>query len=264
MELRRLRRESGRTVEDVHQELEISQPKLSRIESGRQEIPQRDLIALLTIYGAPERIRELTELRRVAREPGWFQEYGVENGTYVDFESGASAVKSFDPLLIPGLLQIEPYAREVIRAHTFDTDDVEGYVNMRLERRKLLDADHAPKVWSVIGEAAVRTVVKSRDVMARQLEHLLTLSQHPRVTIQLLPFDSGAHPAMDGGFSILEFSDAEDMTLVYVDRATGSTWAERPGEVERATMTFGHMLASASSPDESARAIQKIMMELRE
>jgi hypothetical protein len=100
--------------------------------------------------------------------------------------------------------------------------------------------------------------------MAKQLEHLLALGAHPRVTIQLMPFEAGPHPGMSGSFSILEFADIEDSTLVYVDQPTGATWAERPTEVERATIAFGHLLANASSVDDSAQAIQKIMMEMRE
>ncbi|HEY3506804.1 MAG TPA: DUF5753 domain-containing protein [Actinocatenispora sp.] len=173
-------------------------------------------------------------------------------------------VKTYDPLLVPGLFQTDDYARAVIRAHNpdWDREEIERKVELRLQRTRLLDDTSGPKIWAIIGEAALRTSVGSADTMVRQLLHLLAMADHPRATVQVLPFSAGAHAGMEGCFAVLEYADLEDSTVAYMDRPAGSSWVEKPNEVDRVSLVFNHIQAAASPVDESAETIRKILSEM--
>ena len=205
-ELRRLRTERGLTIDAV-QELskgDIKTPNLSRWETGERNVRPTDVRLLLDIYevGGEEREALLT-LARQAKERGWWQSYGTAVPSwfqfYVGLESEASAIREYSAELVPGLLQTADYYRAFLGTAPGDPRITGKEVDVRTARQERLTSDDdPPELWVVLNEAVIRRNVGGSAVMRAQLEHLAELAALPRVTIQVLPFGAGVHPAMDG------------------------------------------------------------------
>ncbi|GAB3584559.1 helix-turn-helix transcriptional regulator [Amycolatopsis endophytica] len=258
-ELRRLRETADLTIDEVAEKLECSASKISRIETGHVGVTPRDARDMLELYGQAGDEREaLVQLAREARKPGWWQAYKeVFTGTFVGLEADASSLRAFQALLVPGLLQTEPYARAVIRAMRPDADesDIQRRVAARTARQELLTDPNPPEYWAVIDEAVLHRVVGGPEVMAHQSDRLLTMAQLPHVTIQVVPFGTGAHPGMEGPFLILGFPEQADPDVVYVDSTSGGFFLELPPDVRRYILMFDHLRATALKPDDSVDVI---------
>ncbi|WP_435062286.1 helix-turn-helix domain-containing protein [Amycolatopsis thermoflava] len=258
-ELRRLREAADLTIDEVAEKLECSASKISRIETGHVGVTPRDARDMLELYGMTGDEREaLVQLAREARKPGWWQAYKeVFTGTFVGLEADASSLRAFQALLVPGLLQTEPYARAVIRAMRPDADesDIQRRVAARTARQQLLTDPNPPEYWAVIDEAVLHRVVGGPEVMAHQAERLLTVAQLSHVTIQVVPFGAGAHPGMEGPFLILGFPEQADPDVVYVDSTSGGFFLELPPDVRRYILMFDHLRATALKPDDSVEVI---------
>ncbi|WP_236788498.1 helix-turn-helix transcriptional regulator [Amycolatopsis sp. GM8] len=254
-ELRRLREAADLTIDEVGEKLECSASKVSRIETGHVGVTPRDARDMLELYGLTGDEREaLVQLAREARKPGWWHAYKeVFTGTFVGLEADASSMRAFQALLVPGLLQTEPYAREVIRAMRPDSDEseTEKRVAARLARQQLLTDPTPPDYWAVIDEAVLHRVVGGPEVMLKQTKRLLEVGQSPHVTIQVVPFTAGAHPGMEGPFVILGFPEQADQDVVYVDSTPSGFFLELPPDVRRYSLMFDHLRAAALSPDDS-------------
>jgi transcriptional regulator with XRE-family HTH domain len=229
-ELVRLRKEKGLTQEQVAQDLEWSASKLIRVEGGRSQVSKVDLEALLTQYGVTsESTRErLQLLNRGARAEAWWDEYrsfaSPSFVSYVGFETGATFIRQFQPGLVPDLLQTAEYAEAVI-ADSPDAVHAHALVPLRLKRQlELAQRDPRPRQHYVVDEAAIRRqvgVAKSPDIMRDQLLRLADRAERDDlVTIQVLPFDAGAHRGPYVPFTVLEF-DGELPDLLYVDIGRG-------------------------------------------
>ncbi|MEV7908127.1 DUF5753 domain-containing protein, partial [Streptomyces anulatus] len=140
---------------------------------------------------------------------------------------------------------------------------IERRVEARLARQAILGRDAPPQLLAVIDEAALRRLVGGTDVMRAQLEHIAKLSERPNVTIQVLPLSAGAHAAIMGGFVILDFASPQDPSLVYLETATDGLYLERPEELHRYTVIYGHAQAMALSPDESVRFVESVIEQMR-
>ncbi|OXM64432.1 MULTISPECIES: helix-turn-helix domain-containing protein [Amycolatopsis] len=258
-ELRRLREAADLTIDEVAEKLECSASKISRIETGHVGVTPRDARDMLELYGMTGDEREaLVQLAREARKPGWWQAYKeVFTGTFVGLEADASSLRAFQALLVPGLLQTEPYARAVIRAMRPDAgeSDIQRRVAARTARQQLLTDPNPPEYWAVIDEAVLHRVVGGPEVMAHQAERLLAVAQLPHVTIQVVPFGAGAHPGMEGPFLILGFPEQADPDVVYVDSTSGGFFLELPPDVRRYILMFDHLRATALKPDDSVEVI---------
>jgi Domain of unknown function (DUF5753) len=97
----------------------------------------------------------------------------------------------------------------------------------------------------------VRRLVGGRQVMRAQLDRLREAASRPNITIQVIPFDAGSHPGMDGSFIVLEFPDPADQSIVYTESAAGSLFLEEEAEIRRYILMFEHLRAAALRPDES-------------
>jgi transcriptional regulator with XRE-family HTH domain len=258
-ELRRLREAADLTIDEVGEKLECSASKISRIETGHVGVTPRDVRDMLELYGVLGDDREaLVQLSREARTRGWWHAYSeVFTGAFVGLEADASSLRAFQALLVPGLLQTEEYARAVIRAMRPDADDaeVERRVVARLARQRLLTDVSPPEYWAVIDEAVLHRSVGGPEVMAAQLRRLLESAALPHVTIQVVPFGTGAHPGMEGPFVILGFPEQADPDVVYVDSTTSGAYLEMPADVRRYALMFDHLRAAALKPDDSVDLI---------
>lgn len=242
-ELRRLRDQSGLSISDVAEKLDWQASRISRIETRQLGITPSDLRKLLDLYGVEEEAyrSRLAELARRAGQRGWWQQayprhiISAVYGDVIAVEQEAAAIRSYQPEVVPGLLQTPGYARAVIRAgHKGDLGaEIDSRVEVRLERQHVLTrADPPPpRLHVVLNEAVLRRRVGGPDVMRGQIEHLLAEPERANVTIQVLPFESGAHPAMAGPFVLMTFLDPGDLGVVHLENATGGLFLETPEEL---------------------------------
>ncbi|GAB3810328.1 helix-turn-helix domain-containing protein [Micromonospora zhanjiangensis] len=262
-ELARLRNRAGLTAEDVARSLDWHRTKVIRIENGHSRLMRKDMQTLFDLYGTSDEEREsLTALARQAHQKGWWSAYGdVLPDNYLGFEAEASSISTFESLYVPGLLQTEDYARAIIRAgrDTADDDEVDRRVAARLARKALLVRSAPPALWVVLDEAVVRRLVGGPSVMRGQLARLAEACRLPMVELQVLPFAAGAHAAMGGPFTILDYADAAlDPAIVYVDNDTSTMLLEDEKQVLRYRLMFDHLRAKALDPDRSADFLAEV------
>jgi hypothetical protein len=131
-----------------------------------------------------------------------------------------------------------------------------------MSRQRIFARDDRPRLWAVVDEAAIRRVVGGPDIMRGQLQNLVEAAEQGKTTIQVVPFRSGAHSGTTGPFSILEFPEANDPSVVYVETLAGDIYLEQPAGVERYTIAFDRLLAVALSPDDSVGLIEQTASEL--
>jgi transcriptional regulator with XRE-family HTH domain len=213
VELRRARTRASLTQKDVAQALDWSPSKVIRIESGQVAISTTDLKALLAEYRVRDDavIADLVDLARNSKKQPWSQYKDVlspDDQAYFGYESAASIVRQFEPLLVPGLLQTEEYTRALLAdAFDYPQRQLDRLVEARKERQELLIRDDAPEVFCIVDEAVTRRQVGGAEVMRNQLQRLLSLAELPLVTLQVMPFDAGAYQGLQGPFVLLEFSE---------------------------------------------------------
>lgn len=264
-ELRRLRSTAGLTREHVTEKTGINTATLYRVEKARARPQKRTLLALLDLYEATEAQRaNLLAIQGSSADQGWLRPYHSElfegYATYIAFEAEARTVRNYESLFIPGLAQTEPYARAVIRGvlPAASHKGVEQRVQARMERQALLTKDDPLQLWAIVDEAAIRRTVGSREVMLEQVRHLLRLMDEPHITLQVIPFDKGAHAGMSGSFVHMDFPDPADPELVYVDTSVGDIFPESEEEIRRYKSMFEHLQAVALGPNDSADLLAKV------
>jgi transcriptional regulator with XRE-family HTH domain len=260
-ELRRLREQRSMTIEQVAVSSggDWTASAISRWETGDRRIRPVDLRALLDIYDVQGSERDvLLTLAREARARGWWQSYSSDAVPewfqfYLGLEAEASTIHEYGSELVPGLLQTDGYYRAYMSAAPAagDAQAIERKLAVRSERQERLTGDDAPEVWAVLNEAVIRREVGGTDVMRHQLEHIAELAERSHINVQVLRFGSGAHPAMDGSFSVVSFPEAADPDVIYLESQTGSLYLEKEPEVERYRAMFSHLTASALGPEES-------------
>jgi transcriptional regulator with XRE-family HTH domain len=258
-----LRQAANLTGDQVAEALMCSSGKISHIETARYKINPRDVRDLLALYGVTDgRADELLTLAKRAQETGWWQNYKdvlrKHFAVSVGLEADASAVRTYEPLLIPGLLQTEDYARIAIRDGgplSLTDDDLDRQVEARMTRQQRLVGDKPLHLWAVLDESALRRPVGGPDVMHAQLKRLIELIKRPNITIQVLPIAVGVHPGVAGSFFIIEFPEAADSDVVYVDAVAGELYLEKPDEVRMCKLVFDRLCAVALPPTESRKVV---------
>lgn len=265
-ELRVLRKGLGFTAEQVAKEIACSPSRISRIESGEIRIRPGDVHELLDVYGATDEVRrELVALARHLKDEGWWHPYGDVLSrrylTYIAMEAEAKAQRSFEPIVIPGLLQTEGYARAVIevgRERPAEPETVEKLVAVRNIRQRLLVREQPLELSVVVDEACLRRVIGGPGAMRAQLAHLSTMASRPNVTIRVLPALCGTHPSLAGSFAILDFSDPGDRSIGYTETTVGDLCIDDEREVEALTMVFDRLRDQALAPEESIDLIGQV------
>jgi transcriptional regulator with XRE-family HTH domain len=259
--LRALRTERGMTVEQVATKLLCSPSKVSRMETGQRGATARDLRDLCELYEVsdPDERARMTRLAIEGKQQGWWQSYGLDYATYVGLEAAAATIKDYDSAVVPGLLQTPDYTRARHEGATprLDPDEIERRVEVTLTRQLLLAQDHSPHFWSILDEAVLHRAVGGPAVMKAQLERLIEASKQPPITIQVIPYDVGAHPALDSIFTIVEFHEGLP-GVVYVEGLVGSIYLERADDLDRYQQVFERLSKLALSPAGSIALIQKV------
>ncbi|MFI8813592.1 MULTISPECIES: helix-turn-helix domain-containing protein [unclassified Streptomyces] len=265
-ELRRLRAAAGLTREEVTESTGINGATLYRIEKARARPQKRTLLALLQAYGASETQRvDLLAVQSGSHDQGWLRPYHSElpeeYTAYIGFESEARTVRNYESLFIPGIAQTDAYARAVIKGvlPTASHTEVEQRVQARIERQELLAKNGPLELWAIMDEAAIRRTVGGRDVMRTQIRHLLTLMEEPHITLQVIPFGTGAHAGMTGSFVHMDFPDVQDPELVYLDTPAGDLFLESEAEIRRYKSMFEHLQAVALGPSDTAGLLASVV-----
>ncbi|MEV6182624.1 helix-turn-helix domain-containing protein [Streptomyces sp. NPDC052016] len=265
-ELRALRARVGLTSGQAARLVGWHQSKVSRIETGTSGTKPADVRLLLDAYGVTDpQLRELMLALAGSVESGgrdhWVHAYrGVLPPAYRDFislESQATAMRTLETTVVPGLLQTPEYARAVTRAAVegVDEEQVDTLVEVRLARQDVLRVRPPLELNAVLDEAVLRREVGGPEVMARQLERLMEAARLPQVTLRVLPFTAGAHIGVTGSFVIFSFSSTSDLDVVVLDHLTSSLYLERKEDLQAYTEAFNALRAHALSPADTLEYI---------
>ncbi|MFR9673589.1 helix-turn-helix domain-containing protein [Streptomyces sp. TR06-5] len=268
-ELRRLRELRGMTAEEVADRLLVSQSKISRLENGRRSISQRDVRDLCGVYEVEDRriVDSLMQMAKESRQQGWWHAFGdIPYSVYIGLETDAASLRVYEPQVVPGLLQTRAYAEAVVAGALPEAsaEDVEKRVQVRMRRQdRIGEAVQPLRLWAVLDEAALRRAVGGPRTMAEQLEHLVALSRLPHLTVQVMPFSMGAHPGVNGQYAILEFPEATDSTVVYLEGVTSDLYLEKANDVQSYSVMYEHLRAQALNADQTRAFIEDVAEEYR-
>jgi transcriptional regulator with XRE-family HTH domain len=269
-ELRRYRESAGLTIEQVAEHIGCSTSKISRLETGQIGSSPHDVREILALFSVGEAtVGELVEVAKETRQRGWWQRQGtVLTSEFVAFEQAASLIRSYEAQCVPGLLQIEEYARHLLvggggdlLAGAGDLAHIESRLRVRMRRSALLSQDEPLQFWCVVDEVALLRPVGGAIVMRRQIDHLVAMSEMDNVTLQILPLRVGAHPGMEGSFAVLRFTHQSDPDVVYVTTATGGSFHEKPEQVARHLQVFELLTSIALTPEDSIRFMLSMRKE---
>jgi transcriptional regulator with XRE-family HTH domain len=264
MRLRELRNGLGLTVEEVAEQLLCSATKISRLETGTRRASLRDVRDLCGIYGVTDQAEadELMRLASRAREPGWWTKYDEPIlSPYIGLEQEAVAITSFSMYVVPALLQTSDYARAIIKGieRRMDSDVLDQRVEARLRRQELLEQETPPRYRALLDEAVLHRQVGGAAVMQAQLDKILKCGAEERATIQVLPFNAGAHASTDSNFIVLEFGESSrQRPVVFVEGLFSNRYQERPIEIERYREALEYLRDAALSPRDSTSLITEI------
>jgi transcriptional regulator with XRE-family HTH domain len=276
-ELRRLREDASKTLDEVADVLECSRAKVSRLELAQVGAHPRDVEAMLTFYGVdPDTRAELVQLAREARLKGWWwhdfrdldEDSGLKQVAFVDNETAATFIRTYQAQVVFGLFQQEAYARAVLGAIRLDlpAKEIDRHVSLRMKRQELLDQG-PPELSVVLDEAILHRHIGGPGTMRKQLKHLVEIADHPKVKLQVLPYTAGAHAALDGSFMILGFSElgslgVTDKDMVSLEHTLSDQYLREPSAVDRYVRLFEAVSESAYGTKESQAFIAKVSKEL--
>jgi transcriptional regulator with XRE-family HTH domain len=257
--LRELRTASGLTVEQVAEKLFCSPSKISRLETGHRGVSKRDIRDLCELYrvDAAERYY-LAMLVEEGARPAWWQPYDLPYATYVGLESAAIMISDFEPGVFPGLLQTPSYARAIHEGALprLSPEVIDQRIEVRRTRQQVLMRDEPPRLSAIIDEAVLHRGVGGPEVMAEQLAYVIEVSRRDNITVQVLPYSAGAHPALDSTFILLEFAPPVP-SVVYVEGLVGQIYLERAQDVERYRHIYSHLAAIGMNSQKSVELMAK-------
>jgi transcriptional regulator with XRE-family HTH domain len=256
-ELRRWRTAAGLSQEQLGRKVGYSGAQVGKVETG-ERAPSQDF-AEGCDRALPEASGLFLRLYQLARRwdggyPSWFTEW-------VEAERRATTLRTWQPLLIPGLIQTPDYARALFlawRSAAID-EEIDQLVSARIERQSIFQRAEPPSLWAVIDEGVLRRCVGSEKTMRDQLLHLMTVSERSKITVQVIPAEVGAHVGLLGGFSIASFENAPG--IVYMESPDQGQTTEKPSAVAKISETFDMLRAEALPRGASRDLIWKVVEE---
>ncbi|MGH3826791.1 MAG: helix-turn-helix domain-containing protein [Pseudonocardiaceae bacterium] len=269
-QLRRLREARGITREAAGEAIRASHAKISRLELGRVGFKTRDVTDLLTLYDVTEQHERDTFLRLAQRanEPGWWRDYGDALSswfeTYLGLEQASSAIRTYEVQFVPGLLQTEDNARAIIglcQVHG-STRDIDRRVALRMARRDLLTQPEAPDYLAVVDEAALRRPWGTAQARRAQLHHLIEVAELPNITLQVVPFSAGTHPAAGGPFTILHFAEPDITDIVYLEQLTSAVYLDKKHDADNYLTIMNQLRIKSYSPTDTITFLTQISKEM--
>jgi hypothetical protein len=254
-QLRTLRVAAHVTVARTALELGCGEGKVRHMENGRNVPSKSDLTVMIALYGAKPQVHEsLEELRKAATRRGWWSSYRLPSWlhNYVGLEADATLIRNFEVEIIPGLLQIEPYARDmhVLGTKVLDPEDMERKVAARLRRQERLTGENPAMYHAIVSEAALHRL-KGTKYASTQYQYLLDMARKPNITLAVLPFSKRLHPGMAGGFLLLDFPPGISAPVAYYDHVTGGQLLHDTEDVTRLSEVYEALTSLALSADET-------------
>jgi transcriptional regulator with XRE-family HTH domain len=263
--LRRLRERAGLTQVETGRLLEYSDSKISRVEAG--QLPDfHAMCAMLDLYGLTvSQWEPLKEQWRIAKQPGWWASYKLEDQGYISMEDEAVSVREYQPSFIPGLLQTEEYARAFFNRSFMlrSRQTIENQIVVRIRRQdRLTDKDNPLEFIAIIQEGVLRRYNGDPAVHRAQLRRIIERVGLPNVTVQVLREAQGVHDGLSGSMIVLNFPDKEDDDVVYLENALGANHTDNTAEVTAAKMRLDHLARLALDPAQSIEFIEQVAAEL--
>ncbi|MFD7337646.1 helix-turn-helix domain-containing protein [Streptomyces violascens] len=268
--LQDLRERAGLRREEAAKVLRVAPATVRRMEMAEVSLKIPYVVLLLKAYGIDDGEAEgFIALAEEANKPGWWQRFHDILpdwfSMYVSLEGAASLIRSYEPHFVPGLLQTEEYARQVMRSGALGATseaDIDRHVALRMERQSLLTRKDAPRLWVVMDETVVRRPVGSAQVMRDQIDRLLQASTLPNVTVQLAEFATGHHPGTYGPFVLFRFAVPELPDMVYSEYLTGAVYLDARPEVATHLEVMDRMAAQAATAQRTKEILKDLRKEL--
>ncbi|MEV0484133.1 helix-turn-helix transcriptional regulator [Streptomyces sp. NPDC050508] len=253
-ELRHAREKAGLSQTELGQMLFVSGTFIGQLEAGTRRMHLEYAVVLDEVLGTDDFFTRNCDAAAQSRYPEHFAEA-------VEAEAVSTAIRQYEAMLIPGLLQTRDYARAVFRAYrpTATDEDVDELVATRVDRARVLKHPTKPLLWAVLDEAVLRRETGGRKVMAAALRHVTGLIHQRRIIVQVLPFNAGGHASMEGSMKLMEFDDAPP--LAYFDSVGTGRLEDDPATVARHRITFEFLAASALSPEDSLALIESVAQD---
>jgi transcriptional regulator with XRE-family HTH domain len=274
-ELRRLRASTGKTAQDVAKVLGWSKAKISRYELAQGGLKPDDVARLVEFYGVQGSQRDqLLALAEEATHKGWWEAYSdvLTEGhlAFIGLEAEATSILEWQINVIPGLLQTEQYAREVLSGYhevaTISPRAIQRRLETRLTRQQLLTRDDPLEYVALVDESVLYRRRGDRSVMHAQLQRLANIAELPNVTIQVVPL-RGNHGLAVDSFAILQFGKAHETTLndvVSLEHLKGELYVEGDTDTYQFRLAFSHLTEESLSPSESLDLIAETAGQLWE
>lgn len=271
-ELRRLREDAGRTLEQVAGELMISTSKLSRLENAQGSPQARDVRDLINYYkiDGTELAAKLTRWVRAAHRQGWWNDYSDaitgDLDTHIAYETEASIARVYTIPALPVLLQTPEYARAYYQGNEpwRTTDELDALVELRLRRQAALDnrSEIGPlRLIAVTHESGLHQLIGTRETMHAQLDHLVERSTAANIDLRVLPFSVPLPFTSTCMYAYFEFSDTLDRDVVAVETHAGFRYIETTNRVAQYRRHYEHLLDSSLSPEDSRALIRTVQAE---
>ena len=256
-ELRRWRTTAGLSQEQLGQRVGYSGAQVGKVETG-ERAPSRDFAqhcdqALPDAGGLFVRIHALAR-RWDGGYPSWF-------AGWLEAERRATSLRTWEPLLIPGLLQTANYARALFEAwrSADNGDELDQLVGARMERQAILERSRPPALWVIVDEGVLHRRIGSGKIMQDQLAQLASMSERSRITIQVIPYEAGAHVGLLGGFAIASVDSAPG--TVYMESPDQGQTTELPSVVAKVGEIFDTLRAEALPRGASRELIRRVAEE---
>ncbi|MFI6407242.1 helix-turn-helix domain-containing protein [Streptomyces sp. NPDC050548] len=269
-QLEELRTRAGLTYEEAGAAIGVSHSTIRRMEAAKvARLRLADAEKLLQVYGVTDRQEIDTFLKSVreASKRGWWHTYRDVMpdwfAAYLSLEQAALQVRAYENEFVHGLLQTEEYARALLGAGNphAPTEATERRVALRMRRQELLTREAPPRVWVVMDETVLRWPVGGAAVMRAQVDHLIEVNRLPHVTLQIMPFANGPHPAMRAGaFHLFRFRAPELPDVVYLNGLVGAVYLDKSDDVvvyREALDRLGAQAAPARKTEALLGAIRK-------
>lgn len=264
-QLRKLREDKDLAQKDAAQACGWSGAKLSYLETGQRPVLAEDLDKLLPLYEVPENRRDrFYSAVNDAQSEGWWERFEpLVPGyvpTFIGLEQGAASIRTYECVLVPGILQTASYANAIMHsgARPRSAREIDRLVELRIARQAILTRDVAPtKLDVVIDESVLLRTPAKADALPEQLVHLAEMASLPHVTLQVLPFQGGVQSHSAGPFSILAFPDDQPDPVVYLEHRGGAMWLEKFESVERFAVAFEGLSDMALGPEASLAMVRE-------
>jgi Domain of unknown function (DUF5753) len=189
--------------------------------------------------------------------PDWFE-------TYLSLEPAASRIWVYDTVVVPGLLQTEAYASSTLRLAPFTLPEatIDRIIELRMRRQQIIGQPDGPRVWTILDESALRHQLGDAKVMHRQIAHLIEISKHPNVTIQVIPSFPTIRTTLGYPLTLLRFPVHEVPDVAYFEPLTTALYLHDPVHVCRYTQVLNVLAIEALPPAETVLYLSRLLLEV--